>query len=289
MDNLGKEIIVEELANYICFININDVSYPYTAKKEICNISIKNTITRNKFRAYNLLTKKIEDILFDDVYDVTVHGKDGDNIELSERYIDQIKSDVGSCSFDYKSKEEILKYYLKNEVYLVNREKELFDICKKFKFTVSDYEIKAGTISDIINITKVWKEIITEKVNENILELNELKKECDDEDDLEDIDSIIEMFNDTISEIDLSDCKNLTDIIETYPPLLLPLPESLRYIQNILNVGGSESLKQALDLVETMTYDELQEIYSEISDISDVNYVVEEVRSKIKDILDQKK
>lgn len=284
MDVLDKKIIIENLSNYICFLNIKGVNYPYTAKKEICNISIKNTITRNKFRSYNLLTNKIEDILFDDVYEVTVHGKDDDNIVLSEKYIDQIKSDIDSCSFDYLSKEEIQKCYLKNEVYLVNREKELFDICKKFKFTINDYEIKADTVSNIENITKVWKEIISEKVKENILELNELKKDCDDE-DKEDIDSIIEMFEETVNEIDLSDCKNLNDIIETYPPLLLPLPESLRSVQNILNSDESQSLKQALNLVDTMTYDELQEIYKEFSNLGETNYIVEKVITKIKNIL----
>jgi len=289
MDILDKKIIIENLSNYICFLNINGVNYPYTSKKEICNISIKNSTTRNRIKVFNLLSNKIEDILFEDVREITVYGKDVDNIELSTKYIDQIKSDVDSCCFDYVPREEILNYYLKNEVYLVNNEKEIFEICKKFKFTILDYEIKAQTISNIENITNVWKEIIQEKITENVEELNNLKNETEDEEDKEDIDSIIEMFNDTIIEIDLSDCKNLFDVIETYPPLLLPLPDSLKNIQNSLSRDDSYSLNEALKLVETLTYDELKEIYNEVKDINEQSYITETVIDKIKNILDQQK
>jgi len=289
MDILDKKIIIENLSNYICFLNINGVNYPYTSKKEICNITIKNSTTRNKIKVFNLLSNKIEDILFEDVREITVYGKDVDNIELSTKYIDQIKSDVDSCCFDYVPREEILNYYLKNEVYLVNNEKEIFEICKKFKFTILDYEIKAQTISNIENITNVWKEIIQEKITENVEELNNLKNETEDEEDKEDIDSIIEMFNDTISEIDLSDCKNLFDVIETYPPLLLPLPDSLKNIQNSLSRDDSYSLNEALKLVEILTYDELKEIYNEVKDINEQSYITETVIDKIKNILDQQK
>jgi hypothetical protein len=289
MDILDKKIIIENLSDYICFLNINGVNYPYTSKKEICNISIKNSTTRNKIKVFNLLSNKIEDILFEDVHEITVYRKDVDNIELSTKYIDQIKSDVDSCCFDYVPREEILNYYLKNEVYLVNNEKEIFEICKKFKFTILDYEIKAQTISNIENITNVWKEIIQEKITENVEELNNLKNETEDEEDKEDIDSIIEMFNDTISEIDLSDCKNLFDVIETYPPLLLPLPDSLKNIQNSLSRDYSYSLNEALKLVETLTYDELKEIYNEVKDINKQSYITETVIDKIKNILDQQK
>lgn len=287
MDILDKKIIIENLSNYICFLNINGVNYPYTSKKDICNISIKNSTTRNKIKVFNLLSNKIEDILFEDVREITVYGKDVDNIELSTKYIDQIKSDVDSCCFDYVPREEILNFYLKNEVYLVNNEKEIFEICKKFKFTILDYEIKAQTISNIKNITNVWKEIIQEKITENVEELTNLKNETEDEEDIEDIDSIIEMFNDTISEIDLSDCKNLFDVIETYPPLLLPLPDSLKNIQNSLSRDDSYSLNEALKLVGTLTYDELKEIYNEVKDINEQSYITETVIDKIKNILDQ--
>ena len=95
------------------------------------------------------------------------------------------------------------------------------------------------------------------------------------------------MFNDTISEIDLSDCKNLFDVIETYPPLLSPLPDSLKSIQNSLNQGSSSSLNEALKLVETLTYDELKEVYNEVNGIGEQNYITETVINKIKNILDQ--
>ena len=280
-----KDVVIEELSNYICFLKIKGIGRPYTTKKDICKITLKNTNKTNKLKVYNLLTKKIENLFFEQIEEIIVHDKDDKNIETSIQYIDKINSDLDSCSFKYVSKDEILNYYLKNEIYLVAGEKAIFDICKKFEFTIRDYEIKANTIIISKNLTKVWNNIIKLKVDENINELNEIKKEADKE-DIEDIDSIIEMFNETLDDIDLKGCKNLIDVIDTYPPLLLPLPDELRTIKDKINDDGKDTLQAALSLVETMTYDELKEIYNEILEFKDKNYVVDTVIDKIKSILD---
>ena len=95
------------------------------------------------------------------------------------------------------------------------------------------------------------------------------------------------MFCETLNDIDLTDCKNLIDVIDTYPPLLLPLPDELTSIKDKINGNDDNTLDAALSLVETMTYDELKEIYDEISEIKDTNYVVTKVINKIKEILDK--
>lgn len=281
-----KDVVIEELSNYICFLKIKGIGRPYTTKKDICKITLKNTNKTNKLRVYNLLTKKIENLLFEQIEEIIVHNKDDNNIETSIQYIDKINSDLDSCSFKYVSKDEILNYYLKNEIYLVAGEKAIFDICKKFEFTIRDYEIKANTITNSKNLTKVWNKIIKVEVDKNINELNEIKAEAGEE-DLEDINSIIEMFNETLNDIDLSDCKNLFDVVDTYPPLLLPLPEELKIIKDKINDNGRDTLQAAISLVETMTIEELQEIYNEVSNLKDTNYVVNQVICKIKEILDK--
>jgi len=284
MDSVTKNYIVEQLSNNICFLKIEGISKPYTTFKDVCHITIKNTDKIDKIKVYNLLSKKVVNLFYDEIEEITIHEKDN-NIEINLGYINTINSDLNDCSLEYISKDELEDYYLKNEVYLVNSEKEIFDICKKFEFTIRDYEIKANTISNINNIKNVWNKIIKIKVDENINELNEIKNETDDEEDIEDIEDIIEMFNDTISEIDFSDCKNLIDIIDTYPPLLLPLPEELKSIKDLINCTNDSTLDAALLLVETMTFNELQEIYDEVSEIKDTNYVVTKVTDKIKEIL----
>lgn len=285
MENIFKQNIVDAIDNFICFINVDGAPRPYTANKNICKTEIKNNITQPFFSVYDILKEEIVNIEFENVLDLKYDTDDA----KTDEWIKTIKMDLQNCCFDYKSRDEIEKNYFENEAYHVNAEKKIFNICKLFKFTINDYDIKADTISNVENITKAWKSIIAEKTNENILELNELKKDCSDEDDLEDIDSIIEMFESASDEVDLSDCKNLNDILETYPPLLLPLPDSLKVIRDTLNDSNGESLEQALNLVDTMTYDELQEIYNETQNIVRPNPVVKKVISKIKDILDQKK
>ena len=286
MDSETKNYTIKQLSNNICFLKIEGISKPYTTLKDICKITIENTDKIDKLKVYNLLSKKVVNIFYDEIEEITIHGVDN-NIEINLSYIDKINSDLEDCSLEYISKDELEEYYFKNEVYLVNSEKKLFDICKKFEFTVRDYEIKAKTISNIDNIRNVWNKIIKIKVDENINELNEIKNEAEDEEDVEDINSIIEMFNDTLTEIDLSDCKNLIDVIDTYPPLLLPLPDELKCIVDEINSSDDSTLDAALSLVKTMTYDELQEIYDEISEIKDTNYVVIKVIDKIKEILDK--
>tara|TARA_A100000172_G_scaffold80461_1_gene70105 strand:- start:11449 stop:12315 length:867 start_codon:yes stop_codon:yes gene_type:complete len=285
MDSETKNYTIKQLSDNICFLKIEGISKPYTTLKDICKITIKNSDKIDKIRVYNILSKKIENILYSEIQEITVHGVDN-NIEINLGYIDKINSDLEDCSLEYISKEELLEYYLKNEVYKVNSEKEIFDICKKFEFTVRDYEIKANTISNKNNISKVWNKIVKHKIDENINELNEIKKESDEE-DIEDINSIIEMFCETLNDIDLTDCKNLIDVIDTYPPLLLPLPDELTSIKDKINGNDDNTLDAALSLVETMTYDELKEIYDEISEIKDTNYVVTKVINKIKEILDK--
>ncbi len=285
MDSETKNYTIKQLSNNICFLKIEGISKPYTTLKDICKITIKNTDKIDKLKVYNLLSKKIENISFSEIEEITAHGIDN-NIDINLGYIDKINSDLEDCSLEYISKDELLNYYLKNEVYLVNSEKEIFDICKKFEFTVRDYEIKANTISNKNNISKVWNKIVKHKIDENINELNEIKKESDEE-DIEDINSIIEMFSETLNDIDLTDCKNLIDVIDTYPPLLLPLPDELTSIKDKINGNDDNTLDAALSLVETMTYDELKEIYDEISEIKDTNYVVTKVINKIKEILDK--
>ena len=285
MDSETKNYTIKQLSNNICFLKIEGISKPYTTLKDICKITIKNSDKIDKIKVYNILSKKIENILYSEIQEITVHGVDN-NIEINLSYIDKINSDLKDCSLKYISKEELLEYYLKNEVYKVNSEKEIFDICKKFEFTVRDYEIKANTISNKNNISKVWNKIIKHKIDENINELNEIKKESDEE-DIEDINSIIEMFCETLNDIDLTDCKNLIDVIDTYPPLLLPLPGELKCIKDKINSSSDNTLDAALSLVETMSYDELNEIYDEISEIKDTNYVVTKVIDKIKEIIDK--
>jgi hypothetical protein len=286
MDIDDKNFIIEELSNYICFLKIEGIGKPYTTKKDICKVTIKNSNKIDKLRVYNLLSKKVENLFFNQIEEITVHDKDNKNIETSFKYIDKINSDINDCSLKYISRDELLNYYLKNEVYLVNSEKEIFDICKKFEFTIKDYEIKANTITNSKNLSIVWNNIIKLKIDENINELNEIKKEADKE-DIEDIDSIIEMFKETLNDIDLKDCKNIIDIIDTYPPLLLPLPEELRSIKDKINNSSEDTLQAALSLVDDMTYNELKEIYDEISELKDNNYVVDTVINKIKSILDK--
>jgi hypothetical protein len=286
MDIDDKNFIIEELSNYICFLKIEGIGKTYTTKKDICKVTIKNSNKIDKLRVYNLLSKKVENLFFNQIEEITVHDKDNKNIETSFKYIDKINSDINDCSLKYISRDELLNYYLKNEVYLVNSEKEIFDICKKFEFTIKDYEIKANTITNSKNLSIVWNNIIKLKIDENINELNEIKKEADKE-DIEDIDSIIEMFKETLNDIDLKDCKNIIDIIDTYPPLLLPLPEELRSIKDKINNSSEDTLQAALSLVDDMTYNELKEIYDEISELKDNNYVVDTVINKIKSILDK--
>ena len=285
MDSETKNYTIKQLSNNICFLKIEGISKPYTTLKDICKITIENTDKIDKLKVYNLLSKKVVNIFYDEIEEITIHGVDN-NIEINLSYIDKINSDLEDCSLEYICKDELLNYYLKNEVYLVNSEKEIFDICKKFEFTVRDYEIKANTISNKNNISKVWNKIVKHKIDENINELNEIKKESDEE-DIEDINSIIEMFSETLNDIDLTDCKNLIDVIDTYPPLLLPLPDELTSIKDKINGNDDNTLDAALSLVETMTYDELKEIYDEISEIKDTNYVVTKVINKIKEILDK--
>ena len=60
--------------------------------------------------------------------------------------------------------------------------------------------------------------------------------------------------------------ENLIDVIDTYPPLLLPLPGEFSSIKDDINSFSDNTLDAALSLIKTMTFNELQEIYDEVSE-----------------------
>jgi hypothetical protein len=139
---------------------------------------------------------------------------------------------------------------------------------KKFALTHNDF------VSPIVpehrkqSIINLCKSIITSKLDEILSELNTIKQTSDDTEDIADIDTIIQMYEDTVNEIDYTSCKSLSDYFKVYPPLLLPLPKGVDTLLDKLEKihRQSDDYVDFMNIVDhSLTYNEIQELLDELN------------------------
>ena len=88
------------------------------------------------------------------------------------------------------------------------------------------------------------------------------------------------MFDDSVDRINLDEVKNLSDLLDNWPPLLLPLPDSLEKLKRLRFIVVNENDK----------FTKLNEMKSIIGCINDVNLLKEfkDILSSEKDTIDSK-
>lgn len=133
---------------------------------------------------------------------------------------------------------------------------------------------------------------IREKRQESFLELDHLEKEARENDatpgDLEDIETIKQMFRDIPQETDLSQFKRVDEMLNFWPSLILPSPFTINFkeLKNIVvEIDAIDELKVILESVYDL--DELVRLVSDLKEL-DINdkenlpsYVIEEVENRI--------
>ena len=255
-----SDILNEDLEKSICFVEFKDKVIPYTKCRNILGSKIR--------KPYNLLTRKPEEITIQDVENYTVFG-DGDHEEQSNKIINKMKYVHEKCKELHLSDAEIIK--INNNLYKETngfQELKYFDILDKFNFTFEIKDLLNDKINNKDQVISGYKNLISKNIKKNTDELNELKKECEDTDDIEDIDNIIEMFTDTINEIDeeLEGITKFSDLVDIYPPLLRPCKE-MDDIESFIqeNLSTEDKIKDFIS-----TFDDKEVIKEFIDDINNI-------------------
>jgi hypothetical protein len=118
-------------------------------------------------------------------------------------------------------------------------------------------------------IIKICQSLVDERLDEILSELDTLKTQCGNADDIEDIDTIIQMYHDSRNEVNYSNCVSLVDYFKTFPPLLLPLPEKLdNFIDELSKINVNNELLDFMSIVDnSLTYSEIQELLDELNNL----------------------
>tara|TARA_R110002153_G_scaffold65993_1_gene176580 strand:+ start:978 stop:1814 length:837 start_codon:yes stop_codon:yes gene_type:complete len=207
-----KELLVKDSSKYICRVKIGNLLIPYTNSEKI---SIDNNTTN--ISLFNIITEQVDTIDIESIDNYTI---------LHEG--NQDKNKTAELEFFNEYKEIIKDETIYNKVlnqYVVNY--SLLKLLKLFNFSIDGKTIVKNEPfgENKPAIVNSYIEIIQNKVDKTLIELDELLTQDLGEEDIEDINSIKEIFSDVVSEIDTTEFNTFTDLYDNWPPLLLPVPD----------------------------------------------------------------
>ena len=271
-----KEKLYKDASKYIIRVKIKDNVIPYTRIK---SYNIVDSKSDECIALYNLITDKCDEVSFEDIISYTISNLNiVENIKIDTGFKDHCKKYYKIC-LEKNISEEVFYNLFLNKFIVDNN---LQDTILEFNFQLDLDSITNNTLSEDSkeSIKEAFINIVKNRCNESKNELNLIKKDCEDEDDIEDIDSIIEMFDDSVDSINLDEVKNLSDLLDNWPPLLLPLPDSLEKLKRLRFIVVNENDK----------FTKLNEMKSIIGCINDVNLLKEfkDILSSEKDTIDSK-
>ena len=256
-----KELLTEDASKYICRVQIGNLTIPYTNIKKFNS----NNLVVDKptdIVLYNIITDKVDTIDVNSIVNYTVLHRDDENknetaeLALFNEYKEIIKDKNVYDKILYK---DVVSHNLHKVLNLFNFSINSDNIINNKPFD----EERETIISSFIKI-------IQNKVDKTLSELDELLSNTDDEEDVEDINNIKEIFNDVVSDMDLSELNTFTDLTDNWPPLLLPLPdvmtnafnspttfvtedtidEHIQVIESIENITDKDMLSNFLKILE---------------------------------------
>jgi hypothetical protein len=169
-----------------------------------------------------------------DFNEVTSYGFDGDensNKDLALKRLQEINEDLSNCSYKFETENNIKRFYFNEFV-----DRNEFLLCKFFDFSIDLVHLAEDKIPNDRKeyVFGVFKKHIDENIKSSLEELEEFKNEVE-EDDIEDIDSIVEIFKNTSDEVTFDGIETFTDLFNYWPPLLLPAPNLI--YDNMSNIS----------------------------------------------------
>jgi hypothetical protein len=162
-------------------------------------------------------------------------------------------------------------------------------------------QFRSQNISEIFDeidetVMQQWRDWFMDQIRlkrqESFLELDQLEQEAKDNDataeDLEDIDTIKQMFRDIPQQTNLEQYKHIEEMLNFWPSLILPSPFMVNFTELKSMVIESDPRDEIITLLNSI--DELDELIILVDDLKKLGaedaeklppYVVEEIESRI--------
>tara|TARA_R110000772_G_scaffold64976_4_gene145060 strand:+ start:455 stop:1318 length:864 start_codon:yes stop_codon:yes gene_type:complete len=266
MANL-KELLTEDASKYICRLQIGNLIIPYTTVDKDCSIEESS----NVIKLYNIITDEIDTLEIKSIDNYTVLHRDNEieNRQTELAFFEGYKEIIWGKSTNF-SNDYIYNEILNKNVVSYN----LHNLLKLFNFSIKSEMIIKNTPFGVskVDIHENFERIIQEKVDKTLLELDELLMDTVEEEDIEDISSIKEIFNDIVGDMDLTNINTFTDLTDNWPPLLLPLPDTIRNASNV-NVASitNDDIDEHIQAIESIENISNTEILSSLIKILEDN------------------
>jgi hypothetical protein len=284
--------VTGQLNSNIVWIRYGDqLKYPYTNSSIdlIDHVHVEHETTKEGcITAYNLLTKQTEHLEFNEIYECSYELDPERAKLLFKRQEMELQTACKHCpDVDPKFITECR----------VNTALETYKESTWCALTLLDFRITDLTTIKDLQIDDDWREWYMNKIRKcrevSFVELDQLdeeaKKEGSSAEDLEDIDTIKQMFRDIPQDCDLTLYKTIVDLIEFWPSLLLPRPLlgaseanthiAIDRINQVLKYPDGdptpeESLRDLLQSIDNP--EDLKQVIHELDAVKDTDVVVPE-------------
>jgi hypothetical protein len=211
----------------IVFVLIGDMFIPYTRRTN----STAPQVGANKTALYNLVSNRWDTVNDADIltfqYWCDDDGKPRNTIP--EQMVKRMIADVDECSTMSSiaiSRDEIIRIRFK---YLMTTTK--FEVLKHFKFKYTLEQLANASDATMGNIREQYMDIIRDHRDTSFKELDQLEQEAREQgssdEDIQDIDTIKQMFRDIPQDTDLNNFNDIRSLYEFWPSLLQPKPPAL--------------------------------------------------------------
>jgi hypothetical protein len=269
-------VLIEDLHKSIIILEHKDVYRFVTCCKKYIDFEIHQTDDIENVIVYDMYTQQtrnipVIEILWHNHHDI--HNLEENDIVFLER-LNIIRSIIDKYHIENKelSLDQIYDKVVKPNtlnIFDPSSENSVLDFLSYTKFTLSVDDIIADTISEHRkdDVIRCCKFLVQQKLDEILDELNTLKLQTSDPEDISDIDAIESMYKDVLDELDYSSCTTLKDCLKNWPPLLLPMPEYIdMFISKIpKNKKSNDVLSDFMHIVDnSLTQAEIKELLDEL-------------------------
>lgn len=276
-DELLKSL-VEIILQTPVYLRIGEhVEIPYAAAPpELVPDPTKVEITVNGHLVlYNMLTEQFDEIHIDTITSFNYCMDDDDIVSpdpIHKRIqadINEIQDCVDSDMIQLPKLDIISRYCVYGQSY------SEWSIIKYFhcKYTIN--QLREPSDALMVELRDHYMDLIRKHRVNSFIELDQLESDSKDQgctaEDLQDIDTIKQMFRDIPQDIDLSTCKSIPDLEDTWPSLLTPKPK------NFLQRHQLDILKPIV--TRPMNILEIRSVLSKSNNVTDIKALISELDS----------
>jgi len=247
------------------------VEMPYMAAPPVVTDPTKvELLSSGHIALYNMLTQQIDEIHVDSITSYRYYTDDNNEIDLTAMH-KRVNNDIAEindcvdCEAIQLTKLEVISRYC-----VYGQSQSEWSVIKHFhcKYTIN--QLREPSDALMVELRDHYMSLIREHRVKSFKELDQLedetRKQGGTDEDLQDIDTIKQMFRDIPQDINLSACKSVIELYEYWPSLMLPKPKDILHKHQLNELKPEETISVDIPGIRDML--------SKSSSITDLNLLL---------------